>query len=153
MKKKFTTILPCRFLWYIDDTSFFAEFLPYDQLNSNPIVAKHYLRMRWECHSPKFSKDIEQDGAAFSISKKNIDFSIYDAIKRLLDERKVVIFFDFKNLPRIIKQICSLNEYRISDWKQFINDYRANVKGILNELMKTPSELNPIMVKAWSQKD
>lgn len=153
MKNRFTTILPCRFLWYLDDTNFFAEFLPYDQLNSNPIVAKHYLRMRWECHSPKFSKDIEQDGAAFSISKKNIDFSIDDAIKRLLDERKVVIFFDFKNLPRIIKQICSLNEYRISDWKQFINDYRANVKGILNELMKTPSELNPIMVKAWSQKD
>lgn len=153
MKNRFTTILPCRFLWYLDDTNFFAEFLPYDQLNSNPIVAKHYLRMRWECHSPKFSKDIEQDGAAFSISKKNIDFSIDDAIKRLLDERKVVIFFDFKNLPRIIKQICSLNEYRISDWKQFINDYRANVKGILNELMKTPSELNPIMVKAWSRKD
>ena len=137
MKNRFTTILPCRFLWYLDDTNFFAEFLPYDQLNSNPIVAKHYLRMRWECHSPKFSKDIEQDGAAFSISKKNIDFSIDDAIKRLLDERKVVIFFDFKNLPRIIKQISSLNEYRISDWKQFINDYRANVKGILNELMKT----------------
>ena len=153
MKNRFTTILPCRFLWYLDDTNFFAEFLQYDQLNSNSIVAKHYLRMRWECHSPKFSKDIEQDGAAFSISKKNIDFSIDDAIKRLLDERKVVIFFDFKNLPRIIKQICSLNEYRISDWKQFINDYRANVKGILNELMKTPSELNPIMVKAWSQKD
>ena len=153
MKNRFTTILPCRFLWYLDDTNFFAEFLPYDQLNSNPIVAKHYLRMRWECHSPKFSKDIEQDGAAFSISKKNIDFSIDDAIKRLLDERKVVIFFDFKNLPRIIKQISSLNEYRISDWKQFINDYRANVKGILNELMKNPSELNPIMVKAWSQKD
>ena len=137
MKNRFTTILPCRFLWYLDDTNFFAEFLPYDQLNSNPIVAKHYLRMRWECHSPKFSKDIEQDGAAFSISKKNIDFSIDDAIKRLLDESKVVIFFDFKNLPRIIKQISSLNEYRISDWKQFINDYRANVKGILNELMKT----------------
>ena len=153
MKNRFTTILPCRFLWYLDDTNFFAEFLPYDQLNSNPIVAKHYLRMRWECHSPKFSKDIEQDGAAFSISKKNIDFSIDDAIKRLLDESKVVIFFDFKNLPRIIKQISSLNEYRISDWKQFINDYRANVKGILNELMKNPSELNPIMVKAWSQKD
>ena len=109
--------------------------------------------MCWEFHSPKFSKDIEQDGAAFRISKDNIDFSIYDAIKRLLDERKVAIFFDFKNLPRIIKQICSLTNYHISDWKQFINNYRANVKSILNELMKNPSEINPVMVKAWSQKD
>ena len=109
--------------------------------------------MRWECHSPKFSRYIEKDGAAFRISKDNIDFSIDDAIKRLLDERKVVIFFDFKNLPRIIKQICSLTNYHISDWKQFINDYRANVKSILNDLTKNPSEINPVMVKAWSQKD
>lgn len=105
-----------------------------------------------ECHSPKFSRNIEQDGGAFRISKDNIDFSIDGARKRL-PSGLVAIFFDFKNLPRIIKQICSLTNYHISDWKQFINDYRANVKGILNELMKTPSELNPIMVKAWSQKD
>lgn len=152
MKKNFTGILPCRFFWYIDDTTFFAEFLPYDQLYANPIVSKRYLRMHWKCHSPKFSIYIEQDDAAFRISKDNIDFSIDDARKRLPSE-KVCVFFDFKNLPRIIKQICYLKNYRVSDWKQFINDYRANVKGILNELMKNPSELNPIMVKAWSQKD
>ena len=152
MKNRFTTILPCRFLWYLDDTSFFAEFLPYDQLYANPIVAERYLRMYWVSHSPKFSRYIEQDGTAFSISQDNIDFSIDGARKRL-PSGKVAIFFDFKNLPRIIKQICSLTNYRISDWKQFINDYRTNVKGILNELMKKPSELNPIMVKAWSQKD
>ena len=152
MKNRFTTILPCRFLWYLDDTSFFAEFLPYDQLYANPIVAERYLRMYWECHSPKFSRYIEQAGRAYGIFKKNIDFSIDDARKRL-PSGKVAIFFDFKNLPRIIKQICYLKNYCISDWKEFINDYRANVKGILNELMKNPSELNPIMVKAWSQKD
>ena len=151
MKKKFTTLLPCRLLWYLDDYNFFVEFLPYDQVNSNPIIFERFLRMYWECHSPKFSI-IEQAGTAYSISKKNIDFSIDDARKRL-PSGKVAIFFDFKNLPRIIKQICSLTNYRISDWKQFINDYRTNVKGILNELMKKPSELNPIMVKAWSQKD
>lgn len=152
MKKKFTTILPCRFLWYIDDSSFFVEFLPYDQLYANPIVAERYLRMRWECHSPKFSRYIEKDGAAFRISKDNIDFSIDGARKRL-PSGLVAIFFDFKNLPRIIKQICSLTNYHISDWKQFINDYRANVKSILNDLTKNPSEINPVMVKAWSQKD